>query len=162
MFPFDEGVGLRKTGTRVLRERVSAGRKQKYSEDSVVASLSSVYSHVIVSGLPQLRNAIHLLSIDMFLPYPSNSSLYATRQHHSVRTRCAMRNFRAEKGTRHVSQGARLGVIQTTKASNNPPRVVRWPATVKKDARPRIAFASRRRDNSTSLILQTNVTSVPA
>jgi hypothetical protein len=108
-----------------------------------------------VSGLPQLRNAIHLLNIDMFLPYPSNSSLYATRQHHSVRTRCAMRNVRAEKGTRHVSQGARLGVIQTTKASNNPPRVVRWPATAKKDARPRIAFASRRRDNSTGLILQT-------
>jgi hypothetical protein len=42
MFPFDEGVGLRKTGTRVLRERVSAGRKQKCSEDSVVAPLSSV------------------------------------------------------------------------------------------------------------------------
>jgi hypothetical protein len=66
-----------------------------------------------------------------------------------------MRNVRAEKGTRHVSQGARLGVIQTTKASNNPPRVVRWPATAKKDARPRVAFASRRRDNSTGLILQT-------
>jgi len=56
MFPFDEGVGLRKTGTRVLRERVSAGRKQKCSEDSVVASLSSASKVINIATIKQTKS----------------------------------------------------------------------------------------------------------